>query len=211
MDLDQIAQIPNVDVIVGGDSHTLLGDNLTFLAANLFPLGPYATMVGDVFVVQAWEYGKIVGRLDVQFDEAGVVTSCVGIPQIPFGSNGSAYEIEKSGTYLDDTLSEEVTASLLAWGIFANVTSDPDIVAAIVPFQDALDESLSLVLGVANTSICHNKEQRPEPLCPNRELSTCLGGGSVCYLVAQGFLYNAPPGRHCHSKQWRLSRKHSSR
>jgi 5'-nucleotidase / UDP-sugar diphosphatase len=196
-DLNLMATIPNVDVVVGGDSHTLLGDNSTFVGANFFPSGPYATMVGNVCVVQAWEYGKIVGRLDVQFNTAGVVTSCAGVPQIPFGSTGSsAYQVisvpATANTFLNPTQADAMTASLLARGIFANVSSDQAVVDAIAPFKSALAVSGARVAGTANTSICHGRSQQPQTLCPGRDLSSCLGGGGVCYLVAQGFLFNAP-------------------
>ena len=55
MDLSKLAVIAGVDVIVGGDSHTLLGKSTgseSFVGA---PRGPYATMVGDTCVVTAWE------------------------------------------------------------------------------------------------------------------------------------------------------------
>jgi 5'-nucleotidase / UDP-sugar diphosphatase len=195
-DLNLMATIPNVDVVVGGDSHTLLGNTTSFSAANLLPLGPYATMVGNVCVVQAWEYGKIVGRLDVRFNAAGLVTSCAGVPQIPFGSTGSAYQLlsvpATPTTFLSASLSETLTTSLLARGIFANVSSDQAVVDAIAPYKSALSVAGARVIGSANTSICHNIAQAAKPLCPNRDLSTCLGGGGVCNLVAQGFLFNAP-------------------
>jgi 5'-nucleotidase/UDP-sugar diphosphatase len=55
------AQLSDVDVIIGGDSHTLLGD---FSAIGIdASSGPYPTVVrnrdGDpVCIGQAWEYAK---------------------------------------------------------------------------------------------------------------------------------------------------------
>ncbi|RBO51917.1 multifunctional 2',3'-cyclic-nucleotide 2'-phosphodiesterase/5'-nucleotidase/3'-nucleotidase [Rhodovulum sp. BSW8] len=63
-----------VDVIVGGHSHTLLS-NTDDTAA-----GPYPTMVGDTAIVQAYGYGKYLGRLDVVFDDAGKLVSAEGAP-----------------------------------------------------------------------------------------------------------------------------------
>ncbi|QEE34938.1 multifunctional 2',3'-cyclic-nucleotide 2'-phosphodiesterase/5'-nucleotidase/3'-nucleotidase [Octadecabacter sp. SW4] len=62
-----------VDVIVGGHSHTLLGD---FEDAA----GPYPTMVGDTAIVQARSYGKYLGELNVTFDDDGVITEASGAP-----------------------------------------------------------------------------------------------------------------------------------
>lgn len=80
----QIAQaVPGIDVIVGGHSHTLLGtfDNKDFPASE----GPYPTVVANpdgnkTLLVAAWEWGKVLGRLKVNFDDAGAVTTWEGNP-----------------------------------------------------------------------------------------------------------------------------------
>jgi 5'-nucleotidase/UDP-sugar diphosphatase len=78
-DLAAIAKIPDVDVVVGGHSHSLL--------SNTDPKaeGPYPTMVDNpggykVPVVQAASYSKYLGDLVVDFDDNGVVKSAKGDP-----------------------------------------------------------------------------------------------------------------------------------
>jgi 5'-nucleotidase len=78
-DLAVIAKIPDVDVVVGGHSHTLLSN--TDKAAA----GPYPTMVDNpggykVPVVTAASYSKYLGDLTVVFDDNGVVKSAKGDP-----------------------------------------------------------------------------------------------------------------------------------
>ncbi|UZD91602.1 bifunctional metallophosphatase/5'-nucleotidase [Cognatishimia activa] len=73
-DLDIAANVPGLDLVVGGHSHTLLS-NTSDRAA-----GPYPTMVGDVPVVQAYAYSKYVGEITLTFDDAGNVTSAMGEP-----------------------------------------------------------------------------------------------------------------------------------
>ncbi|MCG7622354.1 bifunctional metallophosphatase/5'-nucleotidase [Epibacterium sp. Ofav1-8] len=73
-DLEIAEQVPGLDVVVGGHSHTLLS-NTSDRAA-----GPYPTMVGDVPVVQAYAYSKYLGELTVTFDDAGNVTAAEGDP-----------------------------------------------------------------------------------------------------------------------------------
>lgn len=60
-----------VDVIVGGHSNTLLGDDED-------AVGAYPTMVGDTAIVQAYAYGKFLGELNVTFDDDGMITEASG-------------------------------------------------------------------------------------------------------------------------------------
>ncbi|PDT40238.1 MULTISPECIES: bifunctional metallophosphatase/5'-nucleotidase [Sinorhizobium] len=78
-DLAAIAKIPDVDVVVGGHSHSLLSN--TDEKAE----GPYPTMVDNpggykVPVVQAGSYSKYLGDLVVTFDDSGVVKAAKGDP-----------------------------------------------------------------------------------------------------------------------------------
>ncbi len=78
-DVEAIAKIPGIDVVVGGHSHTFLANN------NDKAEGPYPTMVDNpggaaVPVVQAGSYSKYLGELSVTFDDNGVVKAAAGDP-----------------------------------------------------------------------------------------------------------------------------------
>lgn len=79
-EMDMIAKIPGIDVVVGGHTHTLLSNNPDDNAA-----GPYPTWVDNpsgykVPVVQAGSYSKVLGDLNVVFDDAGIVKEAKGDP-----------------------------------------------------------------------------------------------------------------------------------
>lgn len=81
-DLKLARRLVGAQVIVGGHSHTLLGQ---FPHKELNPLGPYPTVVKnpegkDVLVVQAWEWGKVVGILRLTFDPKGELLAYQGQP-----------------------------------------------------------------------------------------------------------------------------------
>lgn len=74
-------RFPNVDIIVGGHSHSYLGNlKIEGLPA---PMGPYPTQVGDVLVVQAWEWAKLLGRIKLDFDASGKITRFWDAAPIP--------------------------------------------------------------------------------------------------------------------------------
>ncbi len=69
--------VEGIDAIVGGHSHTLLGNGHTSAA------GPYPVIVKspsgrDVPIVQAAAYSQYLGRLDLTFDAAGKLTGWGG-------------------------------------------------------------------------------------------------------------------------------------
>lgn len=78
LDLELAANVPLVDVIVGGHSHSLLG-------SMEGAVGPYPTMVNnpegvEVPVVQANQYGKYLGDIAITWDDEGTVTAAEGQP-----------------------------------------------------------------------------------------------------------------------------------
>jgi 5'-nucleotidase / UDP-sugar diphosphatase len=87
-DIKLAAALSHVDVIVGGHSHTLVGD---FSKVGLNGAGPYPTVAVDmdgkkVLVVQAWEWAKQFGQLEVNFDAAGLVTGWKADPRLVAGN-----------------------------------------------------------------------------------------------------------------------------
>ena len=76
VDLKVAAGTTGVDVIVGGHSNTLLSNT------DERAKGPYPTMVGNTAIVQAYAYGKLLGELNVSFDDAGNLTQATGEPLV---------------------------------------------------------------------------------------------------------------------------------
>jgi 5'-nucleotidase len=74
-DLAVIRKLKSVDIVVGGHSHTSLGRYQIEGFPN--PAGEYPTVTKNAdgetaLVVQAWEWGKVLGVLQVTFDDRGI-------------------------------------------------------------------------------------------------------------------------------------------
>ncbi|WP_417743452.1 bifunctional metallophosphatase/5'-nucleotidase [Salipiger sp.] len=65
--------LTGADLIIGGHSHTLLGD---MDGAQ----GPYPTMANDTPIVTAYAYGKYLGEVVATFDDDGNLTELTGAP-----------------------------------------------------------------------------------------------------------------------------------
>ncbi len=116
-DIGAIAKIPDVDVVVGAHSHTLL--------SNTDPKaeGPYPTMVDNpggykVPVVTARSYGKYLGDLVVTFDDNGVVKEAKGDPILVDSSfkpdEAAAAKIKEMGAPIEELKKKVVGATTAA-------------------------------------------------------------------------------------------------
>lgn len=133
LDLELASEISGVDVIVGGHSHTLLGD---FSGLGLASGGDYPTVVsnpdGDpVLVVTAWRHGLVLGRLLVEFDDEGRVMGWEGSPVI---------------------LTSEDTPG--APGLFP-VGEDPLVAEVVDAYASALDDFARELVATAESDLYH--------------------------------------------------------
>lgn len=93
LDVRQARRLSGIDVIVSGHDHKLTGDaalwaqdpRLSFLATRV--AGPYPTVVRGrdghtTLVVSAYEWGRVLGHLDVSFDAEGHVSRWSGGPML---------------------------------------------------------------------------------------------------------------------------------
>lgn len=94
-----VKQIHGLDIVIGGHSHTPLGTP----ALEGWPVagGPYPTYVNDpdgrkVPVVQAWEWGKVLGRTAISFD-----------------AKGEATKVDAEAIVVDETIPEDPTVARL--------------------------------------------------------------------------------------------------
>lgn len=82
-DLELGAQLRGVDVIVGGHSHTLLGDlgiEGVRRGVDDYPVVIQGADGKRTLVVQAWEWGRVLGRLKVTFSDQGDIVRWEGGP-----------------------------------------------------------------------------------------------------------------------------------
>jgi 5'-nucleotidase len=196
-DLTLAAALTGVDVIVGGDSHTLLGDD-TFASVGVgSSVAEYPTVVTNadgetVCVVQAWEYAHLLGKLTVSFDADGVVSACEGQPYMPIAnsyqyedstgedatlSGNSAFAISQALTAHDEivlTQEDSVTADLLA--VYDEQTS---ILEQTVIGTIAEDMCFERIPGQGRSSICD-------------VTATSAHGSDITGQVAKGFVTVTP-------------------
>lgn len=191
-DLLKMATIPGVDVVIGGHSHTLLGESTLLNKVGFSPLGPYATLVGKTCVVQAWEYNKMVGKLDVNFSRSGEVNSCTGTVAFPINTTRYTRTSPLPSMDLNATDVAIMNNYLLSLGFFTAPVADANVTTILKPFRDQVSVLTNQRIASVPENICHTRGGgATDSNCPGKELRSAVGGG-VCHIVAKSFLFNVP-------------------
>ena len=195
-DLALAGQLRGVDVIVGGDSHTLLGgDSLS--ALGLRPVAPYPGRTTDalgqpVCIVQAWEYARLLGTLTVSFDSEGVVTRCNGSPLLPVAGYYGYQTADNSMAILpaDDTV--RVTDSLRRYDALLPVSADAQAEDVLAVYRAQLGNLAGTVIATSAEDLCRDyiPGAGRSGLCPAS--ATWRHGGDITQLVSFSMLAATP-------------------
>ena len=159
-------EVSGIDVIVGGHSHTLLGDREKFASFGItIPEGyDYPTVVKnpegkDVLIVQAWCYGETVGMLDVDFDEKGEIVSFSGHPIL---INTDVYT--QGGFVVTPDVYKNILRLIAGTDILHIFSEDTQIEATIKPYRDKSAEDMKEVITEAESDIVRSLNGGPGPL-----------------------------------------------
>ncbi|MEC8443487.1 MAG: 5'-nucleotidase C-terminal domain-containing protein [Pseudomonadota bacterium] len=195
-DLELAAALNGVDVIVGGDSHTLLGDE-TFVELGFNTQGEYPTVVTDaggktVCVVQAWEYAHLMGKLDVDFDADGNVTACAGQPYMPI-STTYEYEYNDAETRtLTGADVTRVTTALTKEDEIVAIRPDATTQAILDVYNEDVEVLKQTVIGTNAENLCLERipGQGRSTICDVS--ATYENGSDISNVVAKAFLMVTP-------------------
>ena len=168
-DLELAVKLTGVDVIVGGHSHTLLGA----VPGLPQPTGDYPTVLrgpdgGTVLVVQAWEWGKVLGRIKVHFDAQGRVAGWDDAAPVP----------------VDASVAEDPTVRTMAAAFARPLAALRDQVVAHAP------------KGIATTraTLRHAENPMANVIADAMLAATAKGGSVAAFVNAGGVRAGFEPG-----------------
>lgn len=107
----EIAQkVTGIDVIITGDTHYLFGND-EMRKFGLPVISEYPTKFTSpsgepVYVVEGWEYSKLVGKLDIKFTKDGIVKHIKGNPLIPYHLDSKFTRKDENGNKYTPTGAE---------------------------------------------------------------------------------------------------------
>ncbi|MGR5066613.1 bifunctional metallophosphatase/5'-nucleotidase [Photobacterium sp. DNB22_13_2] len=185
IDLEVAAKVNGIDLIVGGHSHTLLGD---FTNLGMAENGTYAEIVtnpdgqGLTCVVQAGEYAQAIGKTTVAFNEQGAITRCNGNNTLL--SNDEFFDSPARDE--GNRFSEQETASVVSYidgQENITVVEENEKLRQHIDthYKPAVDEAYGEVISTAPNEIKH--ERRPGDNGFDKH------GSDVAPIVAAGQYY----------------------
>lgn len=193
------AKLTDVDVIIGGDSHTLLGD---VTALGLSSSGSYPTVTKNksgetVCIGQAWEYAKATGLMNVKFNETGAVASCTGQSTLLIGDSFKRKDAAGAWQTLAEADRTALAAKLAASQPGVKVlTPDAAALSALKTYSDQVSAEKAKPIGSATEALClvrvpGESTNRSAGVAGCETANTLAKGSDIAQVVAEAFLFAA--------------------
>ena len=196
-DLAMVKQLTGVDVVIGGDSHTLLGDfSGVGLAATA---GAYPTVAQDkaghtVCIGQAWEYSKAIGHMTVSFDANGHVTHCSGNARLLIGEPFKQQDATGQWRPVQGDARNALLATLAAKHPEVAVHApDAHAAALLQTYTDRMAAERAKPIGHAPEALClvrvpGERAHRSGGVAGCESANTLARGSDIAQAVAEAFL-----------------------
>jgi len=188
------AKLTDVDVIIGADSHTLLGD---FSGVGLSAAGPYPTVVHNrdgnpVCIGQAWEYTKAFGLMNIRFNAQGNIESCTGRAALVIGDAFAQKNGAGSFAPVDEAARRTLLDRLAAQPAVRVVTPDPAAQAELAQFSGRLEQMKQQKIGIASEALCLARvpgeaTNRSGGIAGCERANTLARGSDIAQAVAEAY------------------------
>ncbi|MDK9717023.1 MAG: bifunctional metallophosphatase/5'-nucleotidase [Trichlorobacter sp.] len=172
-DRELAAKVAGIDIVVGGHSHTLMGDESLLLKIGLLPETVYPTELKGadgkrVLVLQAWQWGHFLGRLQAAFSPDGEIEQYSHAAVIPTGTSFVRNDqVVQPGTAAYQT----ITATLERTGIARIVAEDPQSVAMLAPYGQKVAAYRTVAIATAAEDLVRGLNSGPGPLAADSMLA----------------------------------------
>lgn len=190
------SKIEGVDVIIDGDSHTLMGDfsmvGLTS-AEKDYPKMVYSKSKQPICMAQAWNYAYVVGSLHVEFDNKGQITSCKGTPILLMGKNFKEKNSKGEKVEVDTKQKAEIMTLIHSYPQLQIVSKNTQAVEQLSVYKNQIEHKKKEVIGESLEYIGHNR-------IPNDKydgVKALAQGSEIAPLVAKSFYLQSKRADFC--------------
>ncbi len=192
------SQLTDVDVIIGGDSHSLLGD---FSALGITGSeGSYPTTTrnkdGDqVCIGQSFEYSKVIGEMNISFDGYGRVSDCKGQASFVIGTSFKQPSPAGSTTFatVNDATRSTILTQLSSIPSVRALDVNATASAILSQFSGQVAAKRAEVLSQTTQALClvrvpGETSVRSTGITACSSANTLARGSDIAQVVAEAFL-----------------------
>jgi 5'-nucleotidase len=157
-DKDQLlAQtVAGIDIIVGGHSHTLIGD---FSNVGLRSAGSYPTVIKDnerqTLVVTAWKWEAVVGDIDLFFDAQGDIIRYKAHPLMLLSDKFLRRDANGTKEEVNASVSSKIKEFINYADNLKLQKDDPTVTKIIQKYKPEIDKLMHSVIGSASADLIH--------------------------------------------------------
>jgi NAD pyrophosphatase/5'-nucleotidase NadN len=154
-DKSYATQLSGVDIIIGGDSHSLMGDFSNVGLTSHDSSYPFQTTDKDgnkVCIGHAWEYAHAIGNMNVSFSGDGIVKSCTGNTVALIGDTFTIDDAE-----VNTTTKTAIETVINASANIETVAEDTTTLATLQTYVDQVDAKKAEVIGEVTERLGHNR------------------------------------------------------
>ncbi len=192
-DIKMANAVPGIDIIVGGHTHTLLGqyDDIPSLSTEgLYPTQVQKFPEGPTLIVQSWEKAKLLGILNTTFDKKGKVTHFTGSPVLLLGNKAEDFR-QKDATGKKQPVTADTFKAIEAKIAHSSTmeirTDDTEALLLLSRFSGPVNELKKNVIGTCAEDLYHVRE----PGEKHKVAGIMKNGSLAAPLVADAFLWKA--------------------
>ena len=189
-------KLSDVDVIIGGDSHSLLGD---FTSVGVpTSSGAYPTVVKNksgetVCIGQAWEYAKAYGLMNVKFNDQGAVTQCGGQAKLVIGDNFKRKDSAGAWQTMADADRQALVTKLATSNQVRVTTPDATAAQTLSTYTSQVAAQKAITIGTATEALClvrlpGESTNRSAGVAGCETANTLARGSDAAQVVAEAFL-----------------------
>ena len=157
-DIGLAAKTTGIDVIIDGDTHTLMGDYSAVGLKSQTPDYPKKITAKDgkpMCVAQAWAHSAVLGELHVRFDKDGIVSQCEGVAHLLLGDSFRQKNKDHKKVEVNATVKARIQTLVDANPNIDIVTPDPEMEAKLAVYRNQVKEKSKAAIGKATEPLRH--------------------------------------------------------
>jgi 5'-nucleotidase len=154
------SKLDGVDIIIGGDSHSLMGDfsKVGLISDEIsYPFITNDKNSKKVCIVQAWQYNYAIGELKAIFDADGNIIECFGDTKLLLGETFLQKDTNGKKVLIDDDKKSKILKMISNTTNIKIVQEDKTALATQKIYTNQIQTKAAQVIGNSSQYLGHNR------------------------------------------------------